>query len=65
ADTHALKQHRLSKTAPPSAPVLHWLSHLTCISSMKAKNFDFHTAKISRYKQHFLAFQNFFLDEFL
>ena len=25
------------KLFPPSAPVLYWLSHLTCISSLKAK----------------------------
>ena len=47
ADTHPLKQHRLSQnTVPPSAPwSLYWLVHLTCISSLKAKNIDFHTAK--------------------
>ena len=28
-----------------SAPVLYWLSQLTCISSMKAKNVHFHTTK--------------------
>ena len=33
------------KIFPQSAPVLYWLSHLTCISSLKAKNVDFHTAK--------------------
>ena len=27
-----------SKIFPPSAPDLHWLSHLTCISSLKVKN---------------------------
>ena len=44
ADTHALKQHRLSQNFPLSAPVMYWLSHLTCILSLKAKNVDFHTA---------------------
>ena len=38
------------KYFPPSAPVLYWLSHLTCISSLKAN-----TAKKSRYNQHFFA----------
>ena len=33
------------KIFPLSAPVLYWLSHLTCISSLKAKNVDFHTDK--------------------
>ena len=37
-ETHALKQPRLSQINPLSAPVLYWLSHLTCISSLKAKN---------------------------
>ena len=52
ADTYALKQHRLSEDLPLSAPVLHWLSHLIRILSLKAKkkkkkakNVDFHTAK--------------------
>ena len=39
------------------APVLYWLSHLTCISSLKAKNerktFIFTQLKISRYTPHF------------
>ena len=47
------------KTASPSVPVLYWLSHLTCISSLKAKNerktWIFTQLKISRYKQHFFA----------
>ena len=42
-----------------SAPVLYWLSHLTCISSMKAKNerktFIFTKLKISRYNPYFFA----------
>ena len=33
------------KIFPLSAPVLYWLSHLICTSSLKAKNVDFHTAK--------------------
>ena len=60
ADTHALKQHRLSpKYFPPSAPVLYWLSHLTCISSLKAKDerktLIYTQLKIFRYKQHLFA----------
>ena len=51
--------------APPSAPVLYWLSHLICISSLKAKNerktLIFTQLKISRYNPHF----SLFLDEFL
>ena len=47
------------KIFPLSAPVLYWLSHLTCISSLKAKNerktFIFTQLKISRYNQHFFA----------
>ena len=54
------------KIFPPSAPVLYWLSHLTCISSLKAKNerktLIFTQLEISRYKQHFFSL---FLDEFL
>ena len=50
----------------PSAPVLYWLSHLTSISSLKAKNeretFIFTQLKISRYNPHFFSL---FLDEFL
>ena len=49
-----------------SAPVLYWLSHRTCISSLKAKNerktLIFTQLEISRYKQHFFSL---FLDEFL
>ena len=45
ADTHAHKQHRLSQNISLSAPVLYWLSHLACISSLKAKNVHFHTTK--------------------
>ena len=59
ADTHALKQHRLSQNISPSAPVLYWLSHLTCISSLKAKNerktLIYTHLNISRYKQLFFA----------
>ena len=59
ADTHAHKQHRLSQNISLSAPVLYWLSHLTCISSLKAKNeretFIFTQLKISRYNPHFFA----------
>ena len=60
ADTHALK-HRIScpKIFPLSAPVLYWLSHLTCISNLKAKNVRktliFTQLQISRYNQHFFA----------
>ena len=43
------------KIFPPSALVLYWLSQLTCISSLKAKNEQktlfFTQIKISRYKQ--------------
>ena len=45
ADNHTLKQPRLSQNSSLRAPVLCWLSHLTCISSLKVKNVDFHTAK--------------------
>ncbi len=59
ADTHALKQHRLSQNISLSAPVLYWLSHLTCILSLKAKNerktFIFTQLKISRYNPLFFA----------
>ena len=44
---------------PLPAPVLYWLSHLTCISILKAKNerktLIFTQLKISRYNQHFFA----------
>ena len=44
---------------PLSAPVLYWLSHLTCISSLRAKNerktLIFTQLKISRYNQHVFA----------
>ena len=47
------------KIFPLSAPVLYWLSHLTCISSLKAKNerktLIYTQLKISRYNQHFFA----------
>ena len=47
------------KILPLSAPVLYWLSHLTCISSLKAKNerktLIYTQLKISRYNQHFLT----------
>ena len=60
ADTHALKQHRLS---PNSFPVCSSFvlviapdMHLEPESEKLAKNVDFHTAKnIQVYKQHFLA----------
>ena len=42
-----------------SAPVLYWLSHLTCISRLKAKNerktLIYTQLKICRYNQHFFA----------
>ena len=44
-DTPALTHYRLSQNSSSSAPVLYWLSHLTRISSLKAKNVDFHLAK--------------------
>ena len=58
--SHALKQHRLSQNSPsPSVHFLYWLSHLTCISSLKAKNdrktLIYTLLKISRYNQHFFA----------
>ena len=60
ADTHALKQHRLSQNISLSAPVLYWLSHLACISSLKAKNerktLIFTQLKISSYKHTFSLF---------
>ena len=47
------------KIVPLSAPVLHWLSHPTWISSLKVKNerktLIFTQLKISRYNQHFFA----------
>ena len=50
---------RCPKILPSSAPVLYWLSHLTCISSMKTKNgrktLIFAQLNMSRYKQHFFA----------
>ena len=53
------------KIFSPSAPVLYWLSHLSCISSLKAKNdrktLIYTQQKISRYNQHF----SLFLDQFL
>ena len=50
------------KVFPLSAPVLYWLSHLTCISSLKAKNMDFYTAK--KYPDTTNTFSQF-LDELL
>ena len=48
-----------SKIYPLSVPVLYWLSHLTCISSLRAKTerktLIFTRLKISRYNQHFFA----------
>ena len=61
-DTHAHKQHRLSQNIFLSAPVLYWLSHLTCISSLKAKNAHFHTTKNIQIQSTFFSL---FLDEFL
>ena len=60
ADTHALKQHRLSQNISPvcSSSVLVIASdmHLEPESEKRAKNVDFHTAKkISQYKQYFSA----------
>ena len=47
------------KTLPLSAPVLCWLSHMTCTSCLKAKNkpetLIFTQQKISRYNQYFFA----------
>ena len=47
------------KIIPPSVPVLYWLWHLTCISSLKAKNerktLIYTQLKISRYNPHFFA----------
>ena len=64
-DTHALKKPRLSQNISLFAPVLYWLSHLTCISSLKAKNerktLIYTQLKISRYSQHFSLFLNEFL----
>ena len=63
ADTHALKQHRLSQNiSPVSAPVLYWLPYLTHISSLKAKNVDLHTAKNIQIQPIFFPL---FLDELL
>ena len=53
------------KIFPPSAPVLYWLSHLTCISSLKAQNEQirwFHKAKKIQIQPTFFSL---FLDEFL
>ena len=53
------------KMFPLSAPVLYWFSHLTCISSLKAKKGDFFFTqlKISRYNQHFFAvFRRIFIN---
>ena len=65
ADTHALKQPRLSQNISPVWSSLYWLSRLTCISSLKARNerktLIYTQLKISRYNQHF----SLFLDEFL
>ena len=38
ADTHALKQPRLSQNISRLLQFFYWLSHLTCISRLKAKN---------------------------
>ena len=59
ADTHALDQHRLSQNSSPvcSSIVLVIASdmHLEPESEKGAKNVDFHTVKISRYKRPFFA----------
>ena len=50
----------------PFAPVLYWLLHLTCISSLKEKNerkmLIFTQLKIFRYKKHFPAILDKFLE---
>ena len=49
------------KIFPLSAPVLYWLSHLTCILNLKAKETNKKKTlictqlKISRYNQHFFV----------
>ena len=49
ADTHALKQHRLSQNTSPVCPnvvlVIASDTHLEHESKKRAKNVDFHTAK--------------------
>ena len=49
ADTHALKQHRLSQNSSPVCPsfvlVIASDMHLEPESKIRAKNVDFHTAK--------------------
>ena len=60
ADTHALKQHRLSQNISPvcSSFVLVIASdmHLEPESEKRARNVDIYTAKKkSRYNQHFSA----------
>ena len=53
------------KICPPSAPVLYWLSHLTCISILNAKNerktLIYTHLTISRYIPHFFAIFRRFL----
>ena len=65
ADTHALKQHRLSHNSSPvcSSFVLFIASdtHLEPESEKRAKNFDFHTAKNIQIQATLFRF---FLDEF-
>ena len=60
ADTHALKQHRLSQNiSPVCSSFFYWLSHKTCISSLHAKNerktLIFTQLKMFRYRQHFFT----------
>ena len=66
ADTHALKQHRLSQNSSPvcSSFVLVIASdmHLEPESEKRAKNVDFHTAKSIHTQGTFVSL---FLDEFL
>ena len=65
ADTHALKQQRLSQNMSPACfsfvLVIASDKHLEPESEKRAKNVDFHTTKIIQYKQHFFAT----FDEFL
>ena len=60
ADTHALKQPRLSQTissvCPSFALVIASDMHLESESEKRAKNVDLHTAKNIRYNPHFFAF---------
>ena len=62
ADTHALKQHRLSQNISPVCSIFYWLLHRISALSLKAKNVDFHTAK--KYPDISKIF-SLFLDEYL